>query len=198
MEREIDLVLDDLRVSVPVMTYSPQDLFKEVRSILNKLTPEKFSQLMKQVTDLPIDTEERLNGVVDLVFEKAIDEPSFSVTNVNMCRCLATVSRSLSWQRSVRNKRVLCLECNCLNSILRSTKILLFRKLWRIHQMIKVMEELSDLLTIYWRCVNSVSICSQQLAKCLCSKWINWFTFSSALMQNYAVKSNTIQNSVMM
>lgn len=47
---------------------------------------------MKQVTDLTIDTEERLKGVIDLVFEKAIDEPSFSVAYGNMCRCLATVS----------------------------------------------------------------------------------------------------------
>ncbi|KAG7274912.1 hypothetical protein CRUP_036805 [Coryphaenoides rupestris] len=54
------------------------DLFKKVRSILNKLTPQMFNQLMKQVTDLTIDTEERLKGVIDLVFEKAIDEPSFS------------------------------------------------------------------------------------------------------------------------
>ncbi|XP_070759420.1 eukaryotic translation initiation factor 4 gamma 3-like [Enoplosus armatus] len=68
-----------------------QDLFRKVRSILNKLTPQKFNQLMKQVTDLTIDTEERLKGVIDLVFEKAIDEPSFSVAYGNMCRCLATL-----------------------------------------------------------------------------------------------------------
>lgn len=49
---------------------------------------------MKQVTDLTIDTEERLKGVIDLVFEKAIDEPTFSVAYGNMCRCLATVSSS--------------------------------------------------------------------------------------------------------
>ncbi|XP_044023847.1 eukaryotic translation initiation factor 4 gamma 3 isoform X1 [Siniperca chuatsi] len=67
------------------------DLFRKVRSILNKLTPQKFNQLMKQVTDLTIDTEERLKGVIDLVFEKAIDEPSFSVAYGNMCRCLATL-----------------------------------------------------------------------------------------------------------
>ncbi|XP_067442631.1 eukaryotic translation initiation factor 4 gamma 3 isoform X12 [Thunnus thynnus] len=68
-----------------------QELFRKVRSILNKLTPQKFNQLMKQVTDLTIDTEERLKGVIDLVFEKAIDEPSFSVAYGNMCRCLATL-----------------------------------------------------------------------------------------------------------
>uniref|UniRef100_A0A8C5C2B7 Eukaryotic translation initiation factor 4 gamma 3 n=1 Tax=Gadus morhua TaxID=8049 RepID=A0A8C5C2B7_GADMO len=68
-----------------------QELFRKVRSILNKLTPQMFNQLMKQVTDLTIDTEERLKGVIDLVFEKAIDEPSFSVAYGNMCRCLATL-----------------------------------------------------------------------------------------------------------
>ncbi|XP_029026508.1 eukaryotic translation initiation factor 4 gamma 1-like [Betta splendens] len=65
-----------------------QDLFKRVRSILNKLTPQKFQQLMKQVMELTIDTEERLKGVIDLTFEKAISEPDFSVAYANMCRCL--------------------------------------------------------------------------------------------------------------
>lgn len=69
-----------------------QDLFKRVRSILNKLTPQKFQQLMKQVTELTIDSEERLKGVIDLTFEKAISEPDFSVAYANMCRCLIGVS----------------------------------------------------------------------------------------------------------
>lgn len=80
-----------------VLAHGPQELFRKVRSILNKLTPQKFNQLMKQVTDLTIDTEERLKGVIDLVFEKAIDEPSFSVAYANMCRCLATVRPLLPW-----------------------------------------------------------------------------------------------------
>uniref|UniRef100_A0AAR2JGJ1 Eukaryotic translation initiation factor 4 gamma 3 n=1 Tax=Pygocentrus nattereri TaxID=42514 RepID=A0AAR2JGJ1_PYGNA len=72
-------------------TQKTQELFRKVRSILNKLTPQMFNQLMKQVTDLTIDTEERLKGVIDLVFEKAIDEPNFSVAYGNMCSCLATL-----------------------------------------------------------------------------------------------------------
>ncbi|XP_077467645.1 eukaryotic translation initiation factor 4 gamma 1 [Stigmatopora argus] len=63
-----------------------QDLFKRVRSILNKLTPQNFQQLMKQVSELQIDTEERLKGVIALIFEKAISEPDFSVAYANMCR----------------------------------------------------------------------------------------------------------------
>ncbi|KAK1784278.1 hypothetical protein P4O66_019977, partial [Electrophorus voltai] len=55
----------------------------------SELPPQMFNQLMKQVMDLTIDTEERFKGVVDLVFEKAIDEPSFSMAYGNMCSCLA-------------------------------------------------------------------------------------------------------------
>ncbi|KAG5269823.1 hypothetical protein AALO_G00206560 [Alosa alosa] len=65
-----------------------EELFRRVRSVLNKLTPQMFQPLMKQVTEMVIDTEPRLKGVIDLVFEKAISEPNFSVAYANMCRCL--------------------------------------------------------------------------------------------------------------
>ncbi|XP_078615200.1 eukaryotic translation initiation factor 4 gamma 3-like isoform X2 [Branchiostoma floridae x Branchiostoma japonicum] len=64
------------------------EIFKKVQGILNKLTPQKFQTLCQQVLDLDIVTEERLKGVIDLVFEKAITEPNFSVAYANMCRCL--------------------------------------------------------------------------------------------------------------
>ncbi|XP_070561587.1 eukaryotic translation initiation factor 4 gamma 3-like isoform X5 [Ptychodera flava] len=67
------------------------DLYKKVTGILNKLTPQKFQTLTQQVLDLPIDTEDRLKGVIDLVFEKAISEPGFSVAYANMCRCLMSM-----------------------------------------------------------------------------------------------------------
>lgn len=45
-------------------------MYKKVRSILNKLTPQKFQTLVKQVSEMEITTEERLKGVTDLIFEK--------------------------------------------------------------------------------------------------------------------------------
>ncbi|KAM9801706.1 eukaryotic translation initiation factor 4 gamma 1-like [Neosynchiropus ocellatus] len=68
-----------------------QDLLKKFRSILNKLTPEKFNQLMKRVTDLNINSEEKLKGVIDLMFEKAISEPNFSVAYARMCHHLKAI-----------------------------------------------------------------------------------------------------------
>ncbi|CAK9810287.1 Eukaryotic translation initiation factor 4 gamma 3 [Anthophora quadrimaculata] len=69
-------------------------LYKRVRSVLNKLTPQKFNTLVDQVRALNIDTPERLQGVIDLVFEKAVDEPSFSVAYALMCKELAVMGVS--------------------------------------------------------------------------------------------------------
>ncbi|XP_043492131.1 eukaryotic translation initiation factor 4 gamma 1-like isoform X2 [Polistes fuscatus] len=69
-------------------------LYKRVRSVLNKLTPQKFSTLVEQVRALNIDTQERLQGVINLVFEKAVDEPSFSVAYALMCKELAMIEAS--------------------------------------------------------------------------------------------------------
>ncbi|KAG7229334.1 hypothetical protein INR49_012992 [Caranx melampygus] len=90
-----------------------QELFKRLRSILNKLTPQKFQELMKQVTELSIDTEERLKGAIDLIFEKAISEPNFSVAYANMCRCLMGLKVSTSDKpgSSVNFRKVLLNRC---------------------------------------------------------------------------------------
>lgn len=47
-----------------------QQLRKSTTSILNKITPEKFQKLIESMKGLPIDTESRLQVVVDLIYEK--------------------------------------------------------------------------------------------------------------------------------
>lgn len=83
---------DNVEVEDDPEQVKSQQLLKRLRSILNKLTPEKFQELTKQVKELTIDTEERLKGAIDLIFEKAILEPNFCVAYANMCRCLRGVS----------------------------------------------------------------------------------------------------------
>ncbi|XP_038216813.1 eukaryotic translation initiation factor 4 gamma 1-like [Zerene cesonia] len=68
-----------------------QELYKKFRGILNKLTPQKFDTLLEKVKSLEIDTQMRLEGVIDLVFEKAIDEPNFSEAYAAMCNKLSTL-----------------------------------------------------------------------------------------------------------
>ncbi|CAH2300952.1 eukaryotic translation initiation factor 4 gamma 1 isoform X1 [Pelobates cultripes] len=65
-----------------------QELVRKVRSILNKITPQTFQHLTKQVKDLSIHTEYQLKGVVEVIFEKAVAEPHFAVVYASMCNWL--------------------------------------------------------------------------------------------------------------
>ena len=64
------------------------ELERNVRSILNKLTPQKFDKLVARFNDLNIDSEAKLNSCIELIFEKAVDEPEFSVAYAKMCLVL--------------------------------------------------------------------------------------------------------------
>lgn len=49
-----------------------QEVNKSVRSILNKITPDNMPSLTERFKALPIDTIERLEKTIDLVFEKVM------------------------------------------------------------------------------------------------------------------------------
>ncbi|ELU17393.1 hypothetical protein CAPTEDRAFT_19755 [Capitella teleta] len=68
-----------------------QEVFRKVRAILNKLTPQNFQTLIPQFAELEISTESLLKGAIMIVFEKAISEPAFSVTYANLCKRLGQV-----------------------------------------------------------------------------------------------------------
>ncbi|XP_016915134.2 eukaryotic translation initiation factor 4 gamma 3 isoform X4 [Apis cerana] len=110
-------------------------LFKRVRSVLNKLTPQKFNTLVDQVRALTVDTPERLQGVINLVFEKAVDEPSFSVAYALMCKELAVMEVSGSDKNSDKQecsytfKKLIINRCqkeferNPVNEVARANKL---------------------------------------------------------------------------
>lgn len=64
-----------------------QEILRHVRSVLNKLTPQKFNMLMKQLSGLPVKSERLLRGMVEMVVQRAVSEPQYSVVYANMCRC---------------------------------------------------------------------------------------------------------------
>ena len=66
-----------------------EDLVRKARAILNKLTPQKFDTLVQQFDALEILDRTALAKCMELVFEKAVDEPSFSVAYAKMCCVLA-------------------------------------------------------------------------------------------------------------
>lgn len=71
------------------------ELYKQVRSILNKLTAQNFSILSEQFQSLIIDTEEKLIEVINLVFNKAVNEPTFSEGYAKLCHYLSKCSQKI-------------------------------------------------------------------------------------------------------
>lgn len=63
-----------------------EDVYKKFRIILNKLTPENFKKLTEDVKALPINTAERVNGCMQMVFEKAVIEPNYTLTYAVLCK----------------------------------------------------------------------------------------------------------------
>lgn len=72
-----------------------QKLFVPMGHVLDRLTPKNFRELMVVVTELTIDTEDKLKGIIDLIYERAIAHPACSVVYANLCRCLMGVSLQL-------------------------------------------------------------------------------------------------------
>lgn len=67
-------------------------LYRKVRGILNRLTPEFFEKLLEQIQCLNIDTNEKLQGVILLVFEKAIDEQLYAKEYALLCKNLSCLA----------------------------------------------------------------------------------------------------------
>ncbi|KAJ4958175.1 hypothetical protein NE237_025286 [Protea cynaroides] len=60
-------------------------VLKTVKGILNKLTPEKFDLLKGQLIDAGITTHDILKGVISLIFDKAVLEPTFCHMYALLC-----------------------------------------------------------------------------------------------------------------
>ena len=58
---------------------------KKVKALLNKMTKEKFDRLSEQMLEIPILSYEILTMMIDNVYDKAIDEPTFGDMYAALC-----------------------------------------------------------------------------------------------------------------
>ena len=93
-------------------------LSKKVRAILNKLTPQKFQTLVVQFKELEINTEERLRLAIELIFEKAVEEPAYSTAYASMCKELSLKRVTKAGSEEIVDFRSLLLE-QCRNEFQR-------------------------------------------------------------------------------
>lgn len=93
-------------------------LSKKVRAILNKLTPQKFQTLVVQFKEIEINTEERLRLAIELIFEKAVEEPAYSTAYASMCKELSLKRVTKAGTEDIVDFRSLLLE-QCRNEFQR-------------------------------------------------------------------------------
>ena len=63
---------------------------KKAKSILNKMTKEKFTKLSNQMLELPIGSAQVLETLIKTIFDKAMEEPNFGDMYADLCVLLST------------------------------------------------------------------------------------------------------------
>ncbi|KAJ1408068.1 MIF4G-like, type 3 [Sesbania bispinosa] len=85
---------------------------RQLKGILNKLTPQNFEKLFEQVKAVNIDNAVTLTGVISQIFEKALMEPTFCEMYANFCAHLAAALPDLSQDNEkITFKRLLLNKC---------------------------------------------------------------------------------------
>ena len=77
---------DQIKRKTQVELNERKELFSEVRSILNKLTPENLRKATVDLINLSINNEDRLKGSVEIIFEKSIEEQANTQAYANLCK----------------------------------------------------------------------------------------------------------------
>lgn len=75
--------------------------YRNIRSILNKITPQKFKKLLHSLTNLDIDTDFKMEKLAEFIIVKAVDEPLYGKVYARMCSYLINHMKEKNSTRSV-------------------------------------------------------------------------------------------------
>ncbi|XP_057822607.1 eukaryotic translation initiation factor 4G [Cryptomeria japonica] len=85
---------------------------RQIKAILNKLTPQNFDKLFYKVKEVNIDSAFTLTGVISQIFDKAVMEPTFCEMYAKFCIHLAAeLPEFYENNEQITFKRVLLNRC---------------------------------------------------------------------------------------
>lgn len=100
------------KYEVGKVTDEEQAKQRQLKGILNKLTPQNFEKLFEQVKQVNIDNAGTLSGVINQIFDKALMEPTFCEMYANFCSHLAVELPDFSEDNEkITFKRLLLNKC---------------------------------------------------------------------------------------
>ena len=100
---------------------------KEIKGILNKLTPEKFEILSKQLIQL-VTNKEVLHTTITMLFETAVAQPSFVAVYADFAASLSQVrpmpSACCSSAKTCYHRQIVPYSCAALQAPMNPRKLL--------------------------------------------------------------------------
>ncbi|CAF2264947.1 unnamed protein product [Brassica napus] len=100
------------KYQVGTVTDEEQAKQRQLKGILNKLTPQNFEKLFEQVKNVNIDNVVTLTGVISQIFDKALMEPTFCEMYADFCVHLSGALPELNEDgEKVTFKRLLLNKC---------------------------------------------------------------------------------------
>ncbi|WOL09563.1 eukaryotic translation initiation factor 4G-like [Canna indica] len=100
------------KYEVGKITDEEQAKQRQLKAILNKLTPQNFDKLFAQVREVNIDNADTLTRVISQIFDKALMEPTFCEMYANFCFHLADVLPDFNEDNErITFKRLLLNKC---------------------------------------------------------------------------------------
>ncbi|KAL7615598.1 hypothetical protein Lser_V15G03124 [Lactuca serriola] len=100
------------KYEVGKVTDEEQAKQRQLKGILNKLTPQNFEKLFEQVKQVNIDNANTLSGVINQIFDKALMEPTFCEMYANFCSRLSVELPDFSEDNEkITFKRLLLNKC---------------------------------------------------------------------------------------
>ncbi|PIN16101.1 hypothetical protein CDL12_11245 [Handroanthus impetiginosus] len=100
------------KYEVGKVTDEEQAKQRQLKGILNKLTPQNFEKLFQQVKQVNVDNVVTLTGVISQIFDKALMEPTFCQMYADFCFHLAADLPELKVDnQKITFKRLLLNKC---------------------------------------------------------------------------------------
>ncbi|XP_029517206.1 uncharacterized protein LOC115130321 isoform X5 [Oncorhynchus nerka] len=78
----------DLQDLVDLETVKTEEMYEQMDNILTSLTPKNFYQSMKVVSAFTIDTEDKLQSIIDSIYERVILHPTSAEVYAKVCNQL--------------------------------------------------------------------------------------------------------------
>lgn len=93
LKKDVELhhAKDPYRVKKPEELGEDESIERELRFVLNRLTPQNFQKLVIKLLNLPINSEERLQQAVNLVFQNALNEEIYSHLYAQACKLMSQI-----------------------------------------------------------------------------------------------------------